>query len=317
MANLVITKACNLNCSYCFAQNYMNSPGETNITIEQLNNILNYFSLAPDKVHHISLIGGEPLLHPQFSEIYDIVTTFIEDNSIGEYISIFTNGINLIDYKDIIENAYIIVNVNKPTVVGIDNYNKMKQGIIELQEYNQIILGINLYQNMEDYNYIFTLAKELNIDEIRCSYIVPSNQNELQNKFNYYDQGKELFLNFCNTAINNEIQLNIDCNHIPKCRFTEEELNIVTEACGVSMDWCYPAIDIMPDMTVSSCFGFMNPVNLNDFKDLEEIENYFMNNFTTPKIESRTNCANNCPLEIYGTTWDHDKCQGGCLGFND
>lgn len=317
MANLIITKNCNLNCSYCFAQNYMSSPGNTIMELEDLNNILNYFKKAPEKVHHISIMGGEPLLHPQFEDIYLIVKQFCKDYSIKNSPSIFTNGINLSQFRDTIKNSKIILNINNPNIIGENNWNQIKQGILELKGDNELTLGINLYNGMPNYNYFFELAVETKLLEIRCSITAPYGEKKEQNRFEYADEHKQLFLNFIQDAKKYKIQPRVDCNYIPKCRFTEEELNILEEAKIISMDWCYPAIDILPDMTCYSCFGFQNPVNLLDFENLEQVEQYLLNNYSIPKVESREYCVNNCPLEIYSNTWESTKCQGGCLGFNN
>lgn len=316
MANLIITKNCNLNCPYCFAQNYMSSSGNENITLEQLENILTFFSNVPNKVHHISLMGGEPLLHPQFEQIYNRISEFTNFYEIPKSPSIFTNGIELSQYRDIIYDSNIIINVNSPNFIGKENWEKIKKGILELKGNNLITLGINLYLDMEDYSYIFELAEETRLLDIRCSVAAPYGELKNQNRFIYADNNKQLFLNFVEEALENGIQPMIDCNYIPKCRFTEEEKIFLEDANIISMDWCYPALDILPNMQVYSCFGFQNPVNLLDFNDLEEIENYFINNYTVPKIELRADCIN-CPLELYSTEWNSEKCQGGCLGFNN
>jgi len=59
MPNIVINSKCNLNCSYCFS----NKTSFDDITIQQLNEILNY--LKKTKISYLNIIGGEPSIHPE------------------------------------------------------------------------------------------------------------------------------------------------------------------------------------------------------------------------------------------------------------
>lgn len=63
MAQLIVTRRCNLSCGYC--SEYDNfSPS---IALEELKNRIDHLHRL--KTISISLLGGEPLLHPQLSEI--------------------------------------------------------------------------------------------------------------------------------------------------------------------------------------------------------------------------------------------------------
>lgn len=66
MPNIILTEYCNLKCPYCFASTMIEEAKDyKNITMEQLDNILNWlYPTAIEGEFGIGLIGGEPLLHP-------------------------------------------------------------------------------------------------------------------------------------------------------------------------------------------------------------------------------------------------------------
>ena len=94
MANIAITKYCNLKCPYCFAETMMTEEDKKNIDLNLLKDILEWLKCTPHE--RIGLIGGEPTLHPQFKEILSIVNNHCEQNDSKSIL--FTNGIELEKY---------------------------------------------------------------------------------------------------------------------------------------------------------------------------------------------------------------------------
>lgn len=68
MANIFLTRKCNLKCPYCFADEFVNQKNQ-DVTLENFKKILNFIKV--DKTSKVGLIGGEPTLHPKFNEILD------------------------------------------------------------------------------------------------------------------------------------------------------------------------------------------------------------------------------------------------------
>ena len=79
---LFITGKCNLNCTNCFS---ITSRGNQEMTVEQAVNIVK----ANPSFTKIDLMGGEPLLHPQLTEM------ITELNRLNRQVSLYTNGICL------------------------------------------------------------------------------------------------------------------------------------------------------------------------------------------------------------------------------
>lgn len=311
MPNIALLNYCNLHCPYCFANEYIEEKKQI-ITLEQLDYILEFCSRS--KPSRIGLIGGEPTLHPQIDAIIKRVEAYCQERK--THWSIFSNGIELskiIPYLSTKSHGGCLLNLNHPQIVGDIQWKKIMKSLNRAQLLDcldKINLGINLYPDMIDFDYIIEVAKKYNKDSLRVSYVAPTCDYKGVDKDAYYQQAKLTFLQFAIAAKANNIQLRIDCNHVPYCYFTEEEKALMAETVTNWHNYCNPVVDISPDFKGSSCFGAYDLVDLNDFETLEEAERYFMLRKMWPLAQQ--NSAGKCA--------DCDKfknttCQGGCLAF--
>ena len=85
-----LTNACNLKCSYCYAES---GQTHTQMTLDELTHVAHQVAEVSPSVEHI-LSGGEPLLHP------DCLTFAEQLKSSGSQITLLTNGI-LVNKKNI------------------------------------------------------------------------------------------------------------------------------------------------------------------------------------------------------------------------
>ena len=71
----------------------------------------------------------------------------------------------------------------------------------------------------------------------------------------------------------------MDCNHIPECYFSKEEILFIKQNCENifnDCDYCEPCIDITADFKASSCFGtYDSLIDCSLFNTCEELKNYF------------------------------------------
>ena len=313
MPNIALLNYCNLNCPYCFANKFIEEEKQL-LSIEQLDNILNFLSQEITSIQKIGLIGGEPTLHPQFEQILIKIINFCNMYNIKKPI-VFSNGILIKKYAKFFANdATLLLNLNSPNVIGEENWDKILDGIdflgiLGALKYNTTF-GFNIYPTMKDYEYIFKLAKKYNQPKIRCSYVAPANNFLTKNKEEYYINGKKIFLDICDMALQYNIQLKLDCNRIPLCYFNDIEQKKINNICTNNITWCNPIIDITPDFKATCCFGTYNTVDLTDFNNIEEVKRYFLFNETYPRIKQ-----NNLERCKSCKKFSNYICSGGCLGF--
>lgn len=310
MANIALTNYCNLQCPYCFANSYIEESGKQNITMDQLDTILNF--LSGSNIGRIGLIGGEPTLHPHFVEILDKVTAFAE--RYHTHSVTFTNGIRLGEFAKLAsEKTRFLVNVNPPEVIGDRNWNDLVRGmklLFACGNTKNVNLGVNLYPGMPETDFIFDLLKQFRYDQVRVSYVAPTCQFSGADKQTYYTDAKKQFLLFAEKAKNEHVRLRLDCNHVPKCYFTEKELEDLGDTVSGWHSFCTPVVDITPDFRGTACFGAYDPVDLTPFPTLQDAERYFMIEKMMPR--ARRNAYGKCAA---CKQHELDICQGGCLVF--
>jgi MoaA/NifB/PqqE/SkfB family radical SAM enzyme len=78
-AQLIVTRRCNLSCGYCFEYDNSSSP----VPLSDIRSWID--SLHRLKVAHITLLGGEPLMHPEIASI-------VSYGRKASTVSITTNG---------------------------------------------------------------------------------------------------------------------------------------------------------------------------------------------------------------------------------
>lgn len=312
MANIVVTNYCNLQCPYCFANRYITEEEKQNITIEELNKILEW--LGKTHPSRIGLIGGEPTIHPEADKIFARAKEFAKERNSG--VVLFTNGIKLYDYANHFdEHFHALINVNHPDVLGDKKWSDLERSLRRVNtrgEIKSINIGINLYPNMYGYDYIFELAKKYSFERIRTSYVAPTCQFSDVDKDEYYTSAKDIFIPFVEKAKSLGIRVGIDCNHIPLCYFTDEEKESIMCATENWHSYCNPVVDITPDMKGTSCFGAYDLVDLSRFDNIQEAERYLMFKKMYPKAKANSGgkCAD-C------SKFENLSCQGGCLAFSN
>lgn len=311
MANIAILNYCNLKCPYCFANEFIEEKKQL-ITFEQLDEILNWLGKS-EQVSRVGIIGGEPTIHKNFSEIMLKTKAFAKEHN--SRVCVFSNGILLGDYARLFDPvATVLVNVNHPDIVGYSNWNQINMTLKRFAaagNHNNISLGINLYPDMIDFDYIVELANKFRYKKIRCSYVAPTCNYKGVDKDEYYLNAKTTFLDFVTLCDKYNIKVNLDCNNVPECYFTEEELDTLKDKVEGWKNLCNPVVDITPDMHGTACFGAYDLVDLHQFSNLQEAETYFLNNKIIPKRE-----ANNAGACSNCTKFSDNTCQGGCLAFS-
>lgn len=316
MANIAVTNFCNLKCPYCFADD-MICEDKQNITIEQFRKILAWIARTPK--NHIGIIGGEPTLHPYFKDILHEVNIYCRD--VQTRATLFTNGIYLDKYlPDIGEGIGLLINCNDPNSMTAQQEKMFRSTLDHLDILgwfrSKANCGCNIHIGTDDYSYIWDLVERYRLGHIRVSVTAPGGQYATwrKDKEGYYKAMVPIWVKFCQESLDHNVQLNLDCNHIPNCYLTPNEIElqntVLSEECLHQNNVCDPVVDITPDFRATACFGSYDPVDCEDFNDLLELERYL-----SYKKSYVRYCANGTGRCADCKNHELMKCQGGCLGF--
>lgn len=277
--NIMINSYCNLQCPYCFADNEINVCDEKTMSMDVLEDIIELHKR--NGVKRIRLIGGEPTIHPYFGAILD---RLVAENYF-ENIHIFSNMTFGKDIRDLIillnESVKITILPNFNNIETTkDKFELVKENIKVLaKEGIATAVGINLYKKDMDLNFLFDLVLESNVKHIRWSITVPN--HEIKDDFDFkgyfaqfYDVMIELF-KFCN---NNGFTNGVDCNSIPQCAFTQEQIATLVKLkpdIFAKRTKCRPIIDINPKMEAFRCFGLSDlyKTKINKYTSIKNLEN--------------------------------------------
>lgn len=180
-----VTKKCNLNCSYCGAQN---ESTENELSAEQIEKIVKAF--AQSGITKVRLTGGEPLVR---KDICDIAIRISKIDTIKK-IALTTNGVLLKEYAKDLKNAGVnAINISLDTtdrelfkqITGCDVLHKVYEGIDECERVGLLPIRLNAVlikgKNDNEAESLINIAKERNID-VRFIELMPfSHEGEDQN----------------------------------------------------------------------------------------------------------------------------------------
>ena len=327
MANIMMTDVCNLNCPYCFANEFVNKD-KNEITEEIFDEAVDF--IVGDGTHtSVGLIGGEPTVHSKFDRL---LRKLIKDERVNS-IMVYTNGIAIDKYWDIIthKKIHLLINCNPPSDIGEKNFEKLCNNldslIMDKEFKDSVTLGINMYNPNFEYDYMLNLLKKYGYNHVRVSITVPNmDENRNMDAHDYFKIMKKRVIDFFHELFKNDIIPNFDCNKIPSCLIEEKDLeqfriylnkkcisdNIVQSNISNTIVKCNPVIDIRQDLTAVRCFGLSEYTkqNIRDFKCIKDLENYYIR--TVDAFAYNTVYSDKC-IDCYDRKTL--KCSGGCLAF--
>ncbi|MBQ8887741.1 MAG: radical SAM protein [Candidatus Gastranaerophilales bacterium] len=316
MANIFLTKKCNLKCPYCFANEFVNKNQEE-FSIENLIKVINF--ITKDGTSRIGLIGGEPTLYSKFRELIKILD---KNNKVKDVI-IYTNGIEIDKYINHLnpKKYSLLLNCNSPEQLG-ENYVKLKNNLLLLKKANLTFkLGLNLWNS--NFAYIFELLKLINRNDLRFSYAIQNDKKvNNSNIIEEFKKQKSLLFDFFNACLIRNIVPSYDCNSFPDCIFTNEEKILLVKIKQLAEKYdvdspisscrtCNPVIDIFPDLSAIRCFGLsdFSKINISDFDNLEQLKRYYYAKIDIfAKISYVIPMCENCKMRIL------NKC-GICFAY--
>lgn len=119
-----LTTACNLKCNNCDRSSGQ-APSTEAMSLEQIDKFLKDSIRHGKKWRKIILQGGEPLIHPNIHEIFEMFVRYKKDHSPGTYVRITTNGHGTRVQK-VLENIPPEINVMNTGKIPISNDGHVK-----------------------------------------------------------------------------------------------------------------------------------------------------------------------------------------------
>lgn len=314
MANVLLTDTCVRSCPYCFAKQYMSEADvKDSLTWDNLIYIADFLETSGER--HISLLGGEPLIHPNIAEF------IIYLNKRGFAVTVFTSGIMAEGKFDDFARKILargpelrlafVCNVNDPKLSKKSEVEKVKKFFRVFGE--RCTLSFNIYRldfTMDfllDYIVNYGLGRHIRlglahpIPGAKNLYIQPKDFHLVRDSLmRYFEQMWQL-----------EITPGFDCG-FPMCMFTDEELGKLYKYTFGKMSFqCGPAIDIGTDMSCWACFPLsnFNKKSLFDFNSYHELHDYYGQKMR----EVRSEVHGLYPECDFCENNKRNLCSGGCL----
>jgi len=312
MSNLLLTEKCVRSCPYCFAKEYLKESKANNLSWENLIYVADLFESSNEK--HLSLLGGEPTLHPHFVDF----VLYLHQRQF--HVNVFTSGILSTQKLKVaeqylskipVENLSFVCNYNHPdtsTEIEIRQINRFFKTFAKY-----ISLSFNLYQKDFDFGFLVDAILKYDLKKhIRLGLAQPiPEQKNVCLTLNEIQNIAENISNQLDILEYHRIVLGFDCG-MPMCIFRDEDIGRLFKLNrGKVVFSCGPALDIGPDMQVWGCFPLANHEkrSLYDFDTVEEIKNYFsaQNNSLRSERKGIFEACKTC------TYFEEKLCAGGCI----
>jgi radical SAM protein with 4Fe4S-binding SPASM domain len=315
MANVLLTERCVRSCPYCFAKEHMDASVSTEMSWDNFIYIADFLEISNE--HKVSLLGGEPTLHPLF---VDFTTYLLERNF---HVNIFTSGILSDEMLDECrqflsgcppEKLSFTCNMNHPDISRPGELKKINRFLYDFGRWTS--LGFNIYQTDFNIEFIIQSINKYNLSHyvrVGLAHPIPGAKNtyiplkELKKMAKKFVSCFDLFERF-------NITPGFDCG-FPMCIFSDEELGRLFKLNRGTLNFgCGPAIDIGPDMNVWSCFPLSgsNKKSLYEFNSLQEVDKYYKELHSKIRIEigGVFDECDSCTHRF------NDVCLGGCVAHS-
>jgi sulfatase maturation enzyme AslB (radical SAM superfamily) len=279
--------------------------------MEDFKWILDYLESSNEE--SVRLIGGEPTLHPEFT---DFLLEALRRPSLQRLV-IFTNGIfserkaYLFELASRQKPVHLTINVNHPSVIG-RHFKTIEKNLGLLKGKCMITLGINFYQENQDYVPVLELAQQYGIQKVRYAIAVP-NASEKVEPVKYFSRFVPVLSSFAADIARLGLDATADCNNIPLCLLDDDTLRMIAmvrESC-LKKSTCSAVLDVKPDMSVIRCFGLGDlSVNIKDFSNIAQLNAYFVEKLDR-NIKAKTlfeSCKDCASYQV-----SHESC--GCLNM--
>lgn len=319
-AQIEITGCCNMRCEHCRA--HMEKP--IFMPLDKIQKILLFANKNIGEEFNLTLSGGEPMLHPQLTDIIKMGVEFGYDE-----IVVTTNG-SLIT-EELVETINSISNGNVTIQISLDStdaeihnrfrgfegaYEKAIQGLEIIKKYDKVNSSIRMTiknETCHQMEEMVKLAISKGCVRIGIGNIIPAGLGA-DDKFILSPEEKERFLLEL-ARLNKKYAEEIDITTedplksvIAESPWIDEEILELEEEDGI-FGGCTAGIDcfnVDTEYNITPCSVFRTPIlNLNDYDDLDAMENAYVNSEIVKKMCLRVfeGKCNDCV---------HKRICGGC-----
>lgn len=316
MANILLTEVCIRSCPYCFAKQFMaDVEDKSAISKENLIYIADFLEKSGRK--DVSLLGGEPLLHPKAGEIIKYLI------GRGFNVLVFTSGIMENKGFDLfVDTIYSLteedrnklsfaVNVNEPRFSSKKELERVYNFLTSFGEYSSLSFNIYRLDYQIDFliDYILKYGLKRHV-RFGLANPIPGSKNKYIHPDDFKSV-KSALMDSLEKMYNLNIFPGFDCG-FPLCMFSDEDLGKLYRYTRNAISFeCGPAIDIGPDLTCWSCFPLSryNTKSLKEFATYDELYSYFENVQQKYRKEVKGIYVECDSCKSY----ENEMCSGGCL----
>jgi hypothetical protein len=257
--NLVITDSCNRSCEYCFAVNLVQRG------VRRRGNYIGWVEfvkavdfLVGSNQRAVSLLGGEPTLHPRLPEMLAYLYAR------GLHAHVFTNAVvserrlhlirEVVDRQD----TSFLVNLNPPNTGSRYQTKRVDAFLAELGDICAI--GVNVFRPEMNLSYVSAAFRKYSLKgRVRIGLCHPCPEQptdflRVSDYRNAYLSIMKLIRDLDSMHFGN-IEVSLDCG-FPLCLFSDEDLGILHRLMppGRPISRCAPIIDIGIDLRAWPCF---------------------------------------------------------------
>jgi len=279
------------------------------ISLEDFGKTLDF--LEASGVSIVSLVGGEPTLHPDFTSIVQLslergFTVSIKSNAtwhekIGERIQ---------ELPD--DGIHFLLNINHPSALGARNWQRIVQNVNQLTGVN-VDFQFNIDRIDFDYEYILELARDVKPGKIVWSLsnlVIGEGSVSLTDPIAIQELYSKRILAFIIEAGKLGVKT-VGVHGITPCMFSDEDYAELLANGGNLESTCQPVFDILPDLSVLYCFpmsNFWEKKFIHDFQTIQELNLEFQGSlaFMRSDLYPRDKCSE-CDHFLTQT------CYGGCI----
>jgi sulfatase maturation enzyme AslB (radical SAM superfamily) len=315
---LVINNTCNRDCPFCFEGDFRHGPAQM-MSVDDLDVLCGYFRIAqssPDD--RVTLLGGEPTLHPQLLEIVDL----IRDHCPNKQVLLLTN---LACERELLaellmRRVNVLVNIVPPELNTPEQQAAIDANIDMLSEapgciYAAAVTIASLDQDFGFFYDVLRRDRHHQIFNVRVGLSAPG--YEFGNEF-VADQRPEWGEKYLEVVrqmhrINPMISVGNECA-VNLCMMRPETYAELAPHVGYLSAVCtQPNLDILPDFSTHWCFGSrhlpgMRIENIFDYPD----EQALIRELNQRRVDLMREMGMQCDHAECDTL----RCHGPCLALN-